>query len=428
MRQGLAGPGPRSGESYDNDRFSKVSTPRRRTSRAPALRRLADRLLEAVSLDVLGTLLTNDLAQALGIERAELLLWNRRLDSFETLTPGETRLSAVRPDGTPAPAPDAGFLLADGSLLPTRNGKGDGVLVPLQARSGLVGMLVLAARAGRRRLPFRPTEVRLLSVVATRAALAVENHLYQRELVASERMAALGTMAGMLAHDLRNPMTVIRGHAEMLVDGAGPERVRLHAEAIVAMVDRLDRMTRETLDFARAGGTVARRILPLKRTLDGLADEIEKEVPGLGIVRTWELDEATTAALDPDKLRRALANMAANARDAMKPGGRLHLTARLGPGTADRPGRRLVLEVADEGPGIPPEIRDTVFEPFVTQGKKSGTGLGLAVARRFVEDHGGTVELVRDPPAAGGPPGARFRILLPVDPPAPAGLPPSGAG
>jgi signal transduction histidine kinase len=384
--------------------------------------------MEAVSLEVLAGLLTSELAKALGIAGAELLLWNRRLDSFETLTPGETRLSTLRPGGSPASAPDAGFLLADGGLLPTRSGRRDGVLVPLQARSGLVGMLVLDARAGRRRLPFRPTEVRLLSVVATRAALAVENHLYQRELLASERMAALGTMAGMLAHDLRNPMTVIRGHAEMLLDGGTPDRIRLHADAIVAMVDRLDRMTRETLDFARAGGTVARRILPLRKTLDALADEIEKEVPGLPLVRIWDLDDGTTAALDPDKLRRALANMAANARDAMKPGGRLHLTARLGPGTPDRPARRLVLEVADEGPGIPPEIQDTVFEPFVTQGKKTGTGLGLAVARRFVEDHGGTVELVRDPPPAGGPSGARFRILLPVDPPPPGGLPPPSAG
>lgn len=406
-----------------------MSTERRRTSRAPALRRLADRLIEAASLDVLAGLLTGDLADALGIERAALLLWNRRLDSFEALTPGETRLSAVRPEALAASVPDAGFLLADGALIAAPSGRGDGVLVPLQARSGLVGMLVLAARVGRRRrVPFRPTEVRLLSVVATRAALALENHLYHRELVASERMAALGTMAGMLAHDLRNPMTVIRGHAEMLAEGGSPDRVRLHAEAIVSMVDRLDRMTRETLDFARAGGTVVLRTLPLKKTLDGLADEIEKEVPGLALVRNWDLDDDATAALDPDKLRRALSNMAANARDAMKAGGRLHLTARLGPGSPDRPSPRLVLEVADEGPGIPPEIRDTVFDPFVTQGKKSGTGLGLAVARRFVEDHGGTVELVREAPAPGAPPGARFRIVLPVDPPVGAGLPPPTAG
>jgi signal transduction histidine kinase len=277
-------------------------------------------------------------------------------------------------------------------------------------------MLVLEARSGRRRSPFRPTEVRLLTVLATRAALALENHLYQRELVASERMAALGTMAGMLAHDLRNPMTVIRGHAELLAEGVAPDRVGVHAQAIVDMVDRLDRMTRETLDFARAGGTLACRPVPLQPTLDALADEIANEVPGVTLVRRWDVDPGAHASLDPDKLRRALGNMVANARDAMKGQGRVHLSAHVVRSPDPQVGPRLVLELADEGPGIPPEIRDRVFEPFVTQGKKSGTGLGLAVARRFVEDHGGTVELLRDPPPPGGPGGARFRIVLPMDP------------
>jgi signal transduction histidine kinase len=70
-----------------------------------------------------------------------------------------------------------------------------------------------------------------------------------------------------------------------------------------------------------------------------------------------------------------------------------------------------VLVLADEGPGVAPEIRDRVFEPFVTLGKKRGTGLGLAVARRFVEDHGGRLELL---PAASGSRGARFRLELPL--------------
>ena len=76
-------------------------------------------------------------------------------------------------------------------------------------------------------------------------------------------------------------------------------------------------------------------------------------------------------------------------------------------------GPRLVLTLADEGPGVPPEIRDRLFEPFVTRGKKGGTGLGLAVARRFVEDHGGTLELLPEGP------GARFRIAMPVAAPPP---------
>ena len=150
-------------------------------------------MLEAATLDALARLLTRALPEALGIESAFLLLWNRKLDSFETLTPGETSLAALRPE-SPAAVPEAGFLLAEGALIPTPAGGGEGVLVPLMARSGVVGMLVLGARAQRRQVPFRPTEVRLLSVLASRAALALENHLYQKELISSERMAALGAL------------------------------------------------------------------------------------------------------------------------------------------------------------------------------------------------------------------------------------------
>jgi signal transduction histidine kinase len=282
------------------------------------------------------------------------------------------------------------------------------------ARSGVVGMLVLGARAGRRKLPFRPTEVRLLSVLANRAALALENHLYQRELISSERMAALGAMAGMLAHDFRNPMTVVRGHAEMLLeDGLRLENVRAQAELIVRMVDRLDRMTAEILDFARAGGRVVRRRLQLRKFFGDLADDLEKELPGVSIVRVLDLPEEAAGALDEDKLRRAIGNLTSNARDVMGGRGVVHLAVRMAPpGEVGAP-ERLLVEVADEGPGVPPEIRATLFEPFVTARKKGGTGLGLAVARRFVEDHGGTIELVADPPA-GGPTGARFRLLLPL--------------
>jgi signal transduction histidine kinase len=379
-------------------------------------------MLEAATLEALARLLTAALPEALGIERAALLLWNRKLDTFEALTPGETHLSALRPD-SPAPIPESGFLLSEGTLLPTKGGR-DGVLVPLMARSGVVGMLVLGARAGRRKAPLRPTEVRLLSVLANRAALALENHLYQRELISSERMAALGAMAGMLAHDFRNPMTVVRGHAEMLLqDGLALETVRSQAELIVRMVDRLDRMTAEILDFARAGGRVVRRRLPLRRFFGDLADDLEKELAGVSIVRVLDLSEEAAGALDEDKIRRAIGNLVANARDVM--GGRavVHLTVRVVPAAANQPGggrspedggpERLLIEVADEGPGVPAEIRATLFEPFVTARKKGGTGLGLAVARRFVEDHGGTIELVANAPT-GGPTGARFRLLLPL--------------
>jgi two-component system sensor histidine kinase KdpD len=105
--------------------------------------------------------------------------------------------------------------------------------------------------------------------------------------------------------------------------------------------------------------------------------------------------------------------------------GRLRFSARLAAGAAGSPDR-LELVLADDGPGVPEEIRDRVFEPFVTLGKKRGTGLGLAVARRFVEDHGGTLDLM--PPEATTARGAAFRFGLPLSPPAGMQLPDRRSG
>jgi signal transduction histidine kinase len=175
-----------------------------------------------------------------------------------------------------------------------------------------------------------------------------------------------------------------------------PGEVQTRAQAIVDAVDRLERMTGETLDFVRGAEKLVLRKVPLGVLVAELAAGIEQELPGLTVERDFEVPGGRRGSVDVDKIR---------------------FSARVAPvAGADGPREQLVLVVADDGPGITPGIRERVFEPFVTHGKKRGTGLGLAVARRFVEDHGGHLELV-DGGAEGGR-GARFRISLPLDAPA----------
>jgi signal transduction histidine kinase len=392
-----------------------MTTPSLKTARRAALRRLADDVLEAPDLPALTRLLTHDLPAALGAVSATLLLWDRKLESFEGVALAEDgRLRTLRPEAGPE-GPSARWLISDGQLLQTAEGAGEGALVPLLARSGLAGMLVLG-RAPRRRGPVSLAEARVVSLIASRAALAIENDAYQKELIASERLAALGTMAGMLVHDFRGPMTVIRGYAETLqAPGLPDEEIAGRAGLIIEAVDRLERMTTETLDFSRGAERLVLRPVPVALLLLDLAAGIEEELPGLEVVQDVSLPRGLRMDLDVDKLRRAVSNVAANARDAMSGRGRLHLRARVerqhGPeGSTDV----LVLVLGDDGPGVPPEIRDRIFQPFVTAGKKRGTGLGLAVARRFVEDHDGSLELCAEAetPARG----AHFRLVLPFSP------------
>ena len=392
---------------YHSDREATLSNKpgaRKKPSRAVRLRRLADGVLEAGDLEGLARLLARDLPEAADVTSASLLFWDRKLETFQALIPGETHARPLRPQEDAVAEPKARYLIADGALVETPDASGQATLVPLMARSGLVGMIVLGPRR-RAGGAFPPGDVRRLSDLAKRAALAIENQLYQSELIASERMAALGTMAGMLAHDFRGPMTVIRGYAETLLAGPLVEaEIRECAALITRMIDRLERMTRETLDFARGSRTLVRRPMPLPTLLAELAESIAAESPGLTVERHFDVPSERLVAFDLDKLRRALGNIAANARDAMGGRGRVHLKAHVAE-------EHLALELGDEGKGVPPEIRERVFEPFVTHGKKGGTGLGLAVARRFVEDHGGTIELLAEGP------GARFRISLPLGEP-----------
>ncbi|HVR70545.1 MAG TPA: histidine kinase dimerization/phospho-acceptor domain-containing protein, partial [Vicinamibacteria bacterium] len=230
-----------------------MAPPSRRTSSLrPVLRRLAERVLETPDLDALARLLTVELPRALRLRGATLLVWDRKLERFQTVKPGESHVRPVSGRTPDASTPHPRWLVSEGSLLETPGASTDAALVPLRARTGLVGTLVLSLRPRRRRQPFEPSEARLVWLIACRSALALENHLYLAELLASERMAALGTMAGMLAHDFRGPLTVIRGYAELLADAPVEEReVRERAALIVRTVDRLERMTAETLDFAR---------------------------------------------------------------------------------------------------------------------------------------------------------------------------------
>jgi signal transduction histidine kinase len=406
--------GLRSEGPYDTDDGFPVSNPRAKASRTHLLRRLADQVLEAPDVVGLTRVLTRALPAAVRVDGATLLLWDRKLESFEGLSMAEdeTQVRAFRPQAGSIPTAETHYLISDRQLIETPGGSGEGTLVPLMARSGLVGMLVLGRPSRRRKRPFSQAEARLVSVIANRSALALENHLYQKELIKTERMAALGTMAGMLAHDFRGPMTVIRGYAETLLEsGLSSEELRARADLIVQSVDRLERMTTETLDFARGGGTLARRAVYLPVFLQELAAGLGLELPGCEVVRDFAVPPGTKAALDVDKLRRAVGNIAANARDAMEGHGRIHISARIAAGDEGVPAR-LVIGLSDEGPGVADEIRERLFEPFATFGRKKGTGLGLAVARRFIEDHGGTIELLPNGTSLGR--GAHFRIQLPL--------------
>jgi len=290
-------------------------------------------------------------------------------------------------------------------------------LVPLVVKHRVLGLFAL----GRRRpVPFREVELQLLSAVASQIGVAVENsRLFedltrsyadlgraQQQLVHRERLVALGELSAVVAHEVRNPLAAIfnsLGSLQRILRPDGDAKMLLGV--IQEEADRLNRIVGDLLGFARPS-ELAMRTERLEHVLEeAVGAALASGAAGIEIRR--EYDPGLPAIrIDPHQIRQALLNLASNAIQAMPRGGVLTVRTRAEDHLA-------VVEVSDSGPGVPAELRPRIFEPFFTT-KATGTGLGLAVVRRIVEGHGGSVALA--PPGEGG---ATFVLHLPLAPAGP---------
>lgn len=232
------------------------------------------------------------------------------------------------------------------------------------------------------------------------------------EVARSQRLASIGSLAAGVAHEIRNPLSSIKGFATYFKEKlrSSPEDTRT-ADIMIQEVERLNRVVRQLLDLSRP--------MEMKKARTSVGSLIEHTLRLMelqarkkGIAIQTEIAPATPdAMIDPDRVRQALLNLCLNALEAMKAGGVLTLTL----GLQDR--RTLRVAISDTGPGVSREEMDRIFDPFYTT-KASGTGLGLAIVHRIVEAHGGEIRVTSEPKG-----GTTFTILLPTGEATPAGSP-----
>ena len=205
-------------------------------------------------------------------------------------------------------------------------------------------------------------------------------------------LTALGRMVGMVVHDLRNPMTTIKGMAGVLGEaGLLPEERILYAKMVVEEVDRLVEMTEDLLCLARGNGRSPRRsTFEVGAIVEEVASFFRQEFALKEIRFARDLRYRGPIEADRRGLTRLFRNVAANARDAMPEGGLFTVS------TSEK-GGRVTFRLSDTGTGVSHEVMATLFEPFVTWGKEGGNGLGLAIAKKVVEDHGGTIWIESEP-------------------------------
>jgi signal transduction histidine kinase len=212
----------------------------------------------------------------------------------------------------------------------------------------------------------------------------------------SERLAALGQLSAGLAHELRNPLSSIKGSADLLARSAARDNpvAKELAQIIVEEADRTNSLVTRFLDFARP-------LEPRRQPVD-VTQIIERAArrAGVPIIRNYSPD-VPPLRIDPELMEQVFLNLLTNASQASPPGAPITAVTRADDGLAD-------ISIVDRGCGIPPEKIDAIFNPFVTT-RQNGVGLGLAIVSKIVDGHGGRMAVESAPGK-----GSAFHVLLPI--------------
>jgi signal transduction histidine kinase len=357
---------------------------------------------------------------------------NKRLESIAIrpiLDRLKTTLSleevALRADAQGAK--DGGILTAATTLGPFERGalfavRGD--------NDELLGLLCIVD--DRVRDAFTPEELALIETVASQMGIALANSRIYARMKERDRLAALGSMAAGLAHEVKNPLGAIKGAAQLLEESAGDPGTREFLSVILEETDRLNRVVGSFLDYARprSGNPAPIDInAAVKRTVQILTSQQSGDVD-----LQVELSESLPLAkIDAEQFRQVLINLVQNAIQAMDGHGRVTVTTahrratrgergQSGPTSEridrsgqdrgsspkmDGTGEMIEVSVRDTGPGIAPKVLKNLFIPFFTT-KEQGTGLGLAISQRLIQNAGGQIEVQSQAGA-----GTKFTIVLP---------------
>ncbi len=263
-----------------------------------------------------------------------------------------------------------------------------------------------AEEVGRQNYDFRvrvSSDDELGRLGATFNAMCASIRSARDELIRRERISTIGRLSSSIVHDLRNPLAAIYGGAEMMVDSdLTPPQVKRLAGNIYRASRRIQELLQDLVDVSR-GKTAGAEMCRIRDVISAAVEAVSHEAGTLGVqIILQDTPLEIEAPMERARVERVLVNLLGNALEAMPDGGTIRVTARLEDGSVR-------IDVADDGPGISPEIRGRLFQPFVTHGKKSGLGLGLALSRQTVIDHGGEIWVESEPGK-----GARFSIRLPA--------------
>lgn len=217
---------------------------------------------------------------------------------------------------------------------------------------------------------------------------AVNSH-FITEVMRNERLSLVGSMANTIIHDLKNPICIVRSVADLIARESNDPRLGKLTGMLNGAVDGMLLMTQELLDYSRGSTSLTRQTCSVWRLLEELNKQVLRLLPGENIQLVKHIRYDGNLDIDLARFARVLCNLIKNAREAMPGGGILTIET-------DLVESDIRIRLSDTGVGIPRELLPQLFEPFVTHGKATGTGLGMAIAKSIVEAHGGHISVASE--------------------------------
>jgi signal transduction histidine kinase len=228
----------------------------------------------------------------------------------------------------------------------------------------------------------------------------------RQELIRQERISTIGRLSSSIVHDLRNPLAAIYGGSEMLVDSdLAPAQVKRLAANLYRASRRIQELLQDLVNVGR-GKTEGAEICRLGEVATAAVESLTATAEAQNVSVLVDVPDSIELPLERARMERVFINLMSNALEAMPAGGAVRIAATLEEHAA-------LVEVSDNGPGIAPQVQEHMFQPFGSSGKKDGLGLGLALSRQTVLDHGGDMWVESK---AGQ--GAHFFFRLPLEKPA----------
>jgi len=240
--------------------------------------------------------------------------------------------------------------------------------------------------------PYTPEDLRLLEVLANQAAVAFDHtrsyekieadlEAASKQLERSQRLASIGTLTAGVTHEIRNPLTVIRAETERLTkQPRDKEYLKNYKELLLKHINRIEGIVQRMLGLAKGKSGYDTEI-DLNKQLESILSLVKWD----GVALIKELKPIPTVKGDPEELEQVFVNLIQNAMEAMPGGGEMKIKTY-------PEGGRSVIEISDNGNGIPSEIKERIFDPFFST-RHEGTGLGLSIVYRIVRQHGGDVKV-----------------------------------